>query len=315
MAADESASEWKGRIRLRRSVLIAPGDNTKLLAKMSVCGADVCILDWEDGVLPHRKAAARDITTEALRQPWRCPERVVRTNAMSTEYIGRDIAAAVATGCDSIMLPKVETAADVERADAMISAAEKACGREPGSVEVWALIETVHAVLNLEAIAAGPRMTAMIFGGGDLGADLRLKRIQLGANRTLGMMRYEYVYAFGRFVAAARAAGIDPVNVGFTSYADLEGTREDAEISAQFGFTGALAISPRQIDVLNEVFSPSADDMRWSDEVLTAVDKASGEDKAVVVVDGSMIDGPFIRSARYMRELHDLITAHEAAGR
>jgi citrate lyase subunit beta/citryl-CoA lyase len=284
-----------------------------MLGKMASSAADVCILDWEDGVLPSRKRAAHGVTTEALAGDWRCLERVVRVNGPDTPWYRDDLAAAVATGCDSIMIPKAENAADVEEADRVITEAERSCGRPVGTVLVWVLVETVHAVLDLEAIAAGPRMTAMIFGGGDLGADLRVRRINLGANRRLGPIRHEYAYAMGRFVAAARAGGIDPVSPGFSTYRDLDGTREEAEISAQFGFSGSLAISPRQIATLNATYRPSAEDMAWANEVLANTDAAEAEDSAVTVVDGGMIDGPFVRNARFLRELDRLAAQRDDA--
>jgi citrate lyase subunit beta/citryl-CoA lyase len=301
-----SVSE-RGKLRLRRSSLITPGDNEKLLAKTARSVADVCIIDWEDGVVPSRKAEAREITTAALASPWACAERVVRTSAMDGAGFADDIRAAVAADVDSIMLPKVENAAQIVRANELIDAAERECGREHGSVEVWALAETVQSVQNADEIAAAPRMTCLLFGGGDLGADMRLKRIQLGADRTLGIRRYEYFYAYSRMVTAARAEGIDAVVTGFTSFADIEGSRADAEISAQFGFTGALAINPRQLPIYNEVFAPSEADLKWAKAVLAAVEEAAHEERAVVVVDGSMVDGPFIRNAEHICALQDLV--------
>ncbi|MFJ8819570.1 HpcH/HpaI aldolase/citrate lyase family protein [Amycolatopsis thermoflava] len=303
----------RGKLRLRRSSLITPGDNEKLLAKTARSVADVCIVDWEDGVVPSRKAAAREITAAALATEWACAERVVRTSSMDGAGFADDIRAAVAAGADSIMLPKVENAAQIVRASELIGAAERESGREHGSVEIWALAETVQSVQNADEIAAAPRMTCLLFGGGDLGADMRLKRIQLGANRTLGIHRYEYFYAYSRMVTAARAEGVDVVVTGFTSFADLEGSRADAEISAQFGFTGALAINPRQLPIYNEVFAPSDADLNWANAVLDAVEKAARDEQAVVVVDGSMVDGPFIRNAQHIRALQDLVDGKRAA--
>jgi citrate lyase subunit beta/citryl-CoA lyase len=114
-------------------------------------------------------------------------------------------------------------------------------------------------------------------------------------------------------VTAARAEGIDVVTTGFTSFADIEGSRADAEISAQFGFTGALAINPRQLPIYNELFAPSEADLTWANAVLDAVAEAAREERAVVVVDGSMIDGPFIRNAQHLRALQDLVEEKRAA--
>jgi citrate lyase subunit beta/citryl-CoA lyase len=301
----------RGKLRLRRSALICPGDNADLLQKLAKSVADVCVVDWEDGVVPDRKIMARDVTRDALAGTWKCSERVIRTSTIDGDTLVDEISAAVAAGADSIMLPKVENAAQIVSANEHIAAAEIALGREPGSVEVWALAETVQSVQNADEIAAAPRVTCLLFGGGDLGADMRLKRIQLGGDRTLGIHRYEYFYAYSRMVTAARAAGIDVVVTGFTSYTDVEGSRTDAEISAQFGFTGALAISPRQLPIYNELFAPSAEDVAWAGRVLTAVEEAAREQLAVVVVDGGMVDGPFIRNAQHIRALQDLVEEQE----
>jgi citrate lyase subunit beta/citryl-CoA lyase len=305
----------KGKVRLRRSSLICPGDDAKLLGKMKTLPADTCIVDWEDGVVADRKDVAREMTAEALRERWACAERVIRTTNMDGDRFEGDVYAAVAAGIDAIMIPKVETAAQMLAANDVIAAAEKSAGRPANSVETWALAETVQSVQNADEIAEVPRMTCLLFGGGDLGADMRLKRIQLGSNRTLGIHRYEYFYAYSRMITAARASGIDVQLTGFTSYQDLEGSRADAEISAQFGASGALAISPRQLPIYNEVFGPGAEELAWADRVLAAAAEAAAEGRAVVVVDGSMVDGPFIRNAEFIRQLKDTIDAHEESRR
>jgi citrate lyase subunit beta/citryl-CoA lyase len=286
--------------------LIGPGDNVKFMTKMSTCAADVCVVDWEDGVLPDHKHNARQLTKEAFTLEWTCSERVIRINGMDTALAEDDLAAAVACRPDSILIPKVQSARDIEDAARIVTREERSHGIPVGTTQIWALIETTHGILNIEQIAEMPRMTAVIFGGGDLGADLRVKRIQLGGERALGPIRHEYAYAAGRMVLAARASGIDPIHTGYTSTRDLDGTRRDAHIAAQFGFTGSVTLSPRQIEVHNEVFAPSREDIAWADEVLAVTDN-----DAVGVVDGSMVDGPFFRSARHLRELAQLIEQHE----
>lgn len=302
-------SEDDRAFRLRRSILITPGDSESKIRKAAASEADVCLIEWEDGVHETQKQVARETTARVFGDTdWQHRERVVRVNSPDSEFFSEDVAAAVRAGADGIMLPKVYTAGDVRGAAKAVAEAEAAAGLPLGSVLLWAMIETAQALVNVASIASSDeRLTAIMFGGGDLGADLKLKRVSLGANRLLGPIRYEYLYGYGATVAAARAAKIDPVNMGYTTYEDLEGTRRDAEFSAQFGFSGGLALSIRQLAEINEAFSPSPADLEWALDVMKDFDNASDEDRTVVVVDREMTDGPYVRSARQVLRLRDAI--------
>jgi citrate lyase subunit beta/citryl-CoA lyase len=302
-------------IRVRRSVLITPGDDEHLLRRACESAADVNVIEWEDGVYESRKQAARDLTAAAFAElDWSGHEKVVRINPATTPWWYDDIDAAVRGGADAILLAKSRGAADIKNAADVIGDAERHSGRDEGSVLIWTMIETVDSLVHADAIAtASPRVTALFFGGGDLGADLHLKQTQLGAQRTLGPIRYEYIYGYGRVVAASRNAGVDPINMGYTTYTDLEGTKRDAEFSAQFGFTGGLALSPRQLDVINAAFSPSESDVAWARDVLGTFGTANTNDRTVIVVDGEMADGPYVRAAQRILALHEAIVAKDTA--
>jgi citrate lyase beta subunit len=166
----------------------------------------------------------------------------------------------------------------------------------------------------VEAICTqDPRMTAVLFGAGDLGVELQVKRMGLGSFRRTGMPAFEYAYGRGRVVAAARAAGIDPIDVGHSTFTDPEKTRIAAEHSAQMGFSGVIVYTPRQLAIVNEVFSPPAEDIAWATEVVTKFDEANQKEaRTVVVVDGEMIDGPFVLNARQILARRDLIEKVEA---
>jgi citrate lyase beta subunit len=296
--------------RLRRSVLITPGHDMTMLAKAAASDADVSILDLEDGVHDDLKDNARATVRSALSDlAWGVKERVVRTNSVRTRNGVEDLRAAAEGGADSVLLAKVRTAAEVMTAAGLLQDFEERAGRAK-PVRIWSMIESASALHDVDTIAkAHPRMTALLFGGGDLGADLGLKRTQLGTERTLGPVRYEYLYGYSRTITAARAAGLDPINMGFTSVHDLDGTRRDAEFSAQFGFTGTLVLSPRQIPVVHAVFSPSEADLKWARDILGDFETATDADRTVIVVNDEMADGPYVRSASRIVALDALVRA------
>jgi citrate lyase subunit beta/citryl-CoA lyase len=155
-------------------------------------------------------------------------------------------------------------------------------------------------------------MTGLVLGCGDLGADLQVKRLGLGSFRRTGVPSTEYIYARGRVVAAARAAGIDPIDTGHTTYTDAAATRIAAEFSAQMGFSGAIVFSPRQVPIVNEMFTPPPEDIAWATEVITKFEDANRSEATVVVVDGEMIDGPFVINARQIMERLKEIQAKDA---
>lgn len=301
---------------MRRSGLICPGDNAELLQKLPRGAQDFVILELEDGVFETRKEIARQEVSRVLEQlDWKGQERLVRINEMSSAHVARDIHVIAKGRPDAILIPKVQTPKDVQDASALLAQAEREYGLAPGSIRIWAMIETAMALVNVEAIAvADPRMTALLFGAGDLGSDLRLNRIGQGASGRTGWPAYEYAYARGRVVAAARAAGIDPVDVGHAAYGDLETTRRAAEFSTQMGFSGAVVFSPRQIPVVNEVYSPWPEDVLWAHEVLNKYTAANNDvERTVVVIDGEMVDGPFVRNAKYILERETLVKEQEKA--
>ncbi len=301
-------------MRLRRSALISPGDNIDLLRKLAAGAEDVAILEMEDGVYETKKEFARQQIARVLQEiDWGNRERVVRINEMRSEHGPRDIEIITAGRPDAFLLAKVQGPHDVALADKLIANAELAAGIKVGSTRLWVMIEAVGALLTVEEICKMPRMTAVLFGAGDLGVDLQVKRLGLGSFRRTGMPAFEYAYGRGRTVAAARAAGIDPIDVGHSTFTDAEMTRVAAEHSAQMGFCGVIVYTPRQLPIVNQVFTPPPEDIAWATEVVTKFEKANVADaKTVVVVDGEMIDGPFVLSARQILARRDLIEKVEA---
>jgi citrate lyase subunit beta/citryl-CoA lyase len=297
-------------MRLRRSALITPGDRLDLLRKLAAGRQDVAILEMEDGVYETRKEFARQQIAQVLQDlEWGNRERVVRINTLSSPHGPRDIEVIAAGRPDALLLAKTQGPEDVLEASRLLAAAEARAGLPIGGIRLWSMIESVGALLSVEAICnADPRMTAVLFGAGDLGVDLRVKRMGLGSFRRTGWPAYEYAYGRGRVVAAARAAGLDPIDVGHSTFTDEEGTRRTGEFSAQMGFSGIIVYNPRQVPIANEVFSPPPEDIAWAEEVVAKFDRANAtEERTVVVVDGEMIDGPFVINARQILERRALI--------
>lgn len=295
-------------MRLRRSTLICPADNWDLLVKLARGPEDVAIAELEDGVGLDQKPAARESCERGLTElDWGRRERIVRINGVTTGQVELDIAAITRGRPDGVLMTKTASADEVRHVSSLLAAAEIGCGAEVGSTQIWAMIETARGLVNVEAICtADPRMTAICFGGGDYAADVRVKRISLGPFRRSPLPSPEYVYARGRIVAAARAFGLDPIDVGSTDVQDLELAREMAELSAQLGFSGTACFSPRQVEVANRAFSPPDDDLEWADEVLAAIEVARSSGRNVAVVRNEMIDGPFVENARQIRERAEL---------
>ncbi len=276
---------------MRRCMLFLPGNAPKMMINGNYLGSDAVIFDLEDAVAPDQKDAARVLVRNILRDlDFSKVETIVRINSIDTAYWQLDLDNILPCKPDIIMLPKSSCAQDIELVDDYISALEEKLGYEKNTVKLLPLIETAMGVENAYAIAsARSRVTALFLGAEDLTADLRCKRTQAGA---------EIDYARHRLVNAARAAGVDVYDTPFTDVNDDEGIRKDAEYAKGLGFTGKASISPRHIDAINEVFSPSLADIRYAYEVMDAIALAKEQGKGAIALRGKMIDAPIVTRAK-----------------
>ena len=286
--------------RVRRSLLISPGDRRDLLTKLARSPADVCVVELEDGIAISQKELARQTTAELLGGlDWGPRERIVRINRVLTPHGERDIEVVAGGKPDGIFLPKVEHVDEVRLAEELVAGAESQHGLPAGAIQLWAMIEAAKGLLCVDEVCtASERMTGVVFGGGDFGADIRVKRLSTGSFRRLPGPSVEYLYARGRIVAAARAAGIDPIDSGLASVYDVDGTKLSAEYSAQMWFSGCIIFSPRQVAPVHEAFQPPAEDIEWANEILAAEASAAAQDSTISFVAGDMVDGPFNINAR-----------------
>ena len=300
-------------MRLRRSVLITAAESVERIMKAAASEVDVCWIELEDGIHPSRKEYARKVAESALTEiDWRDKERYVRVNHIDSPEGPMDIAALSRARPTGFVLPKVQSAAEIVQADRLVSEAESNAGVPAGEIKLWCMIETAKALVSVDRIAcASPRVDALFFGGGDLSADLQVKRVGLGHVRILPWLeglQVELLYGKSRTVAAARAAGITAIDIAYMDHGDQERTYLDALYSFQLGFDGKLVISPRQVAAVHRAYAPSDDDLAWAEDVLATRSEANSHSQTVGIVGREMVDGPFYRNANLLIERHHAIT-------
>ena len=284
---------------LRRTQLITPCDDAwDIMQKAARCDADVIRLELEDGVLPPRKAEARQWCLKALREiDWGRREVWVRITHFDYGYAEDDIDVLVQGQPNVILMGKAQGPSDLLHLDQMIAASERRHGVPVGTVKMGCVIERIRAVHQVEAIAAcAPRMSMMCCGLDDLSNEYgyRLTRQPADALETL--------YVRSRVVLAARLAGITALDYPYLTYRDEQASELDARFSARLGFHGKQILSPRQIAGVHRAFAPSDKELTWARDILAAVEHAGDNPAAVYVINNQMIDAPHIQQARHILE-------------
>jgi citrate lyase subunit beta / citryl-CoA lyase len=255
-----------------RSYLFVPGNRPDRYDKACATRAGAVIIDLEDAVAPEEKTAARDALVG-----WLAPRKsvIVRVNAAGSEWFDDDLRACTAEGVAAVVLPKAEGADQVARVVA-------GCGRP-----VLPLVETARGLWFVLETANASGAQRLLFGSLDFQADL-------------GISDDELVYARSRLVLASRVADIAPPVDGITqSIDDLQGLRRDCERARRLGFGGKLCIHPRQVEVVNECFAPSDEDVEWAQRVVAAFAASHGN---AALLDGKMIDRPVLTRAQAILE-------------
>lgn len=273
-----------------RSFLFAPGNHPRKVAKVFDFGSDAVILDLEDAVATAEKIATREAVAAALRLP-RGTLGYVRVNGFETEFCYGDIAAVVGPGLDGIVLPMVESAAQLLAVDWMVTNLERQSGLEPGAIDIIPILETGKGVAALDEIAgSGSRVRRMAFGAGDYTLDMAMEW-------TLDEIELDHVRA--RMVLASRAAGLEaPIDTVWVQIKDLDGLRNSAERAARMGFQGKMCIYPPQVAPVNGVFSPSTAAIARAERIVAAFEEAEKAGSASIQLDGFFIDYPIVHQAR-----------------
>ncbi len=305
-------------VRLNRSELAVPGSNPRFLEKAAVSSADVVFLDLEDSVAPQDKETARKNIIEALNGlDWSEKTVSLRINGLDTPYMYRDVIEVLENAVDKLdllMIPKAGTAADIYALDMLVTQIEAAKGAAK-RIGFEMIIETALGMQNVgEIAAASGRNESLHFGVADYAASTKARTTNIGgSNQDYGVLTDKdgegerdfhwgdmWHYPIARMVVAARANGLRAIDGPFGDFSDADGYRAQAKRSAVLGCEGKWAIHPSQIDLANEVFSPSDDDVKKARRILDAMDKAQKEGQGAVALDGRLIDIASIKQAKVL---------------
>jgi|TARA_B100000959_G_scaffold58358_5_gene61135 citrate lyase subunit beta/citryl-CoA lyase len=282
-------------------MLFLPADSEKKIAKGEGTNSDGLILDLEDSIAPGRKAEGRRLAREYLEShpiTDRKQKLMVRINPLDGDMTLDDLAAVVGGAPDFVILPKYRTREDVIRLDHYLSALEIREGVTLGYIKILVIgTETGQALFNLGGLTdCSSRLAYVSWGEFDLSADVGAETHRLPDGSWDDLFRT----ARSLCVAAAASAGIEPCNTVFTDFKDDDGLRSACEGARRAGFTCMMAIHPNQVDIINEAFSITAEQLVWSQRVVDAFD--SNPKVGVVGLDGIMLDKPHYTQAKRMIE-------------
>ena len=266
-----------------RSVLYIPGANPRAMEKAAGLAADAIIFDLEDAVAPDAKAEARMALVEAFRtHDYGARARIVRINGFDTDLAADDLDAAISVAPDAILVPKVNSAADIAPLAARLDTEGLA------DTAIWAMMETPLGILNAAEIAQAPRMAGFVLGTNDLAKELgsrfRADRMPMQASLQMCLL-------------AARAAGIVAVDGVYNAFKDEDGLRRECVDGRDMGFDGKTLIHPAQLAIANEVFGPSEEEITLAKRQIEAFSVAKSEGKGVAVVDGKIVENLHVATA------------------
>ena len=278
-----------------RSLLYTPGHRASLVARVLDGGLpatpDVALLDLEDGVPAAEKENARRVLAEAIAPSRGRALRYVRIRPISSDAAEADLEAVVRPGLDGVLVPKVQEAEELEIVDRMLRERERAAGLAEMSVHVIAAIESATGLLDAPRIARGPRVVGLMFGSEDFAAELGLPAHREGEAADL-------IYARSAIVVAAAAARVLAFDGIWANFKDEPGLRVDALRGRRLGFAGRQCIHPDQIAVVNEIYTPSEEEIAHARRVVSAFEDGVGRGLGAVALDGEMLDAPIVERAR-----------------
>jgi len=286
-------------IKKRRSMLYIPGNNPAMLQQGGVYGADSVLLDLEDAVALNQKDAARILVRNMLKEVdyYGC-EITIRVNHINTPFGVADLEEIVPLQPDALRLPKTETVEELSKVLKIIEEIENRYELADDKMKIHVMIESALGVQNVYELAShSPRIDAITIGGQDLTADMQIEKSK---------DNYGIDYARKRIVMASKATKIDAMDTIYADVEDEEGLREETAYIKKLGFTGKAVINPRQISIVNEVFTPTDTEIRKAYRIVKAYYENKAKDLGVFAVDGKMVDAPVVTRAMHTLALADI---------
>jgi len=279
----------------RRSCLSVPGSSERFLAKAPTVPADMVFLDLEDSVAPLEKESARAKVVDAIKnQDWGDRVLCVRINAWDTKWTYGDVIEVVGRAgerLEEVMLPKVQSAAEVVALDLLLTQVEANSGLAPGHIGIEAQIETARGLIEVENIcAASPRLETIIFGPADFAASMEMP-VLTGGVQIAEYPGDHFHYVFNKILMAGRANGLQVIDGPYLKVRDPDGFRDYCQRTRILGYDGKWALHPDQVTILNELFSPTQEQFDHAHDLLEAYREATeGERKGAVMFGDEMID-------------------------
>ena len=287
------------KVHANRTYLFAPGNHERRVEKAMGLGADVVILDLEDAVAISEKKSTRNLINKTLDQPRNCAV-FVRVNAYDTEFCYGDICSIVSENLDGIVLPKLESLEDLRAIDWLLTNLEKERGLPHRSIDLMPIIETAGGLVNIREMAnADTRVRRLAFGGGDYTRDL-------GMQWTL--KEDELLPVRSEMVLASRFGKLEPpVDTVFIHIKEHDAFKASCLNILGLGFQGKMCIHPDQVPVTNEIFTPSADEVRWSKRIISEFGEAEKAGVASIQIDGYFVDYPIVEKAQRTVDISNLL--------
>ncbi|HGI1443555.1 TPA: citrate (pro-3S)-lyase subunit beta [Streptococcus pyogenes] len=275
--------------RLRRTMMFVPGANAAMLRDAPLFGADSIMFDLEDSVSLKEKDTSIALVHFALKTfDYSSVETVVRVNGLDSCGV-LDIEAVVLAGVNVIRLPKTETAQDIVDVEAVIERVERENGIEVGRTRMMAAIESAEGVLNAREIAkASKRLIGIALGAEDYVTNMKTRRYPDGQ---------ELFFARSMILHAARAAGIAAIDTVYSDVNNTEGFQNEVRMIKQLGFDGKSVINPRQIPLVNEIYTPTEKEIDHAKQVIWAIREAESKGSGVISLNGKMVDKPIVERA------------------
>ena len=287
-------------MELIRSLVFVPGNRANMLERAKSFDADIIMVDLEDSVPPGEKVNAREMARAWVPLLRAEGKRVmVRVNSLDTGLTRPELEAVVSPDLHGISLGKVESVRDIRTVDGLLSPLEAAKGMEGGTLRIIPWIETAKAMWDARAIAeSSPRVVAIAFGAEDFTNDMGIERTDLGE---------EVSVPRAMVPIAARAGDVGSLDSPFVRFRDPDALRDDAQRARRMGYTGKFAIHPAQLEIINETFSPSDEEIEYARRVMEAWDAAESGGRGSLALDGRMVDVPVVKRAQNLLALAESI--------